>query len=92
MSSIIFTYMLVIDRRGQEGDPQDDDTGDGEQDDAEVKVVDSAYDGGAVAGADTAAGSINKLGDHPGKTDGQTNHEAIKCTLRKEGRGAGGET
>lgn len=58
--------MLVRDRRGQEGDTQGDNTGDAEQDDAEVKVVDSTYDGGTVTGTSAAAGSINKLGDHPG--------------------------
>lgn len=80
--------MLVRDGRGHEGDTQDDDAGDGEQDDAEVKVVDSTDDGRTVAGVNAAAGSENKLGDHPGQTDCQPNHEAVKCTLkeRKEGR------
>lgn len=78
--------MLVGDRGGQEGDAQDDDAGDGEEDDAEVKVVDSTDDGGTAAGVGAAAGSVNKLGDHPGQTDGQPNHEAVKCTLRKERR------
>lgn len=79
--------MLVGDRGGQEGDAQDDDAGDAEEDDAEVKVVDSADDGGTAAGVDAAASSVNKLGDHPGQADGQPNHEAVKRTLRKERRG-----
>lgn len=76
--------MLVWDWRRQDGDTQDDDTGDGEQDDAEVKVMDSTYDGGTVTGICATAGSINKLGDHPGQTNRQPNHEAIKCTLRNK--------
>lgn len=78
--------MLVRDWRGQEGDAHDGDTGDTKQDDAEVQEVDSTYDGGTVTGVSAAAGSINKLGDHPGQTDRQPNHEAIKCTLREEGK------
>lgn len=80
--------MLVRDGGGHEGDTEDDDAGDGEQDDAEVKVVDATDDGWTVTGISAAAGSISKLGDHPGQTDGQPDHEAVKCTLeeRKEER------
>lgn len=85
--------MLVRDGGGHEGDTQDDDAGDSEQDDAEVKVVDATDDGWTVTGTDAAAGPINKLGDHPGQTDGQPDHEAVKGTLkerkgeRKQARG-----
>lgn len=79
--------MLVGDGGGQEGDTQDDGTGDSEQDDAEVKVVDSADDGGTVTGVDAAAGSVNELGDHPGQTDGQPDHEAVKRALKEREEG-----
>lgn len=75
--------MLVRDGGGHEGDAQDDDAGDSEQDDAEVKVVDATDDGWTVTGINAAAGSINKLGDHPGQTDGQADREAVKCTLKE---------
>lgn len=75
--------MLVIDGFGHERDGQDEDAGENKQDDAEVEIVDSTYDGGAVAGAVTAACPINKFSNHPGQADGQANHEAVKSTLRK---------
>lgn len=77
--------MLVRDGGGHEGDTQDDDAGDSEQDDAEVKVVDATDDGRTVTGVNAAAGSINKLGDHPGQADGQPDHEAVKSTLKESG-------
>lgn len=76
--------MLVVDGFGHERDSQDDDTGDDKQDDGEVEVVDSTYDGGTVTGIDTAACPISKLGYHPGQADQQSDGEAVKCTLRKE--------
>lgn len=79
--------MLVGDGGGHEGDHQDDDTGDTEQDDAEVKVVDSADDGGTVTGIGAAAGSVNELGDHPGQADGQPDHQAVKSALKEREEG-----
>lgn len=46
--------------------------------------MDSTYDGGTVAGVDTASCPVNKFSYHPGQADQQANSEAIKCTLRKE--------
>lgn len=82
--SSLITYVLVWDGFGHERDSQDDDTGDSEQDDGEVEVVDSTYDGGAVRRVNTAARPISKFSNHPGQAYRQTNHEAIKCTLEKE--------
>lgn len=81
---IAATYVLVGDRFGHKRDAQDDDTGDNKQDDGEVEVVDSTYDGGTVTGLNTAACPISKLSNHPGQADTQANHEAPKSTLRKE--------
>lgn len=75
--------MLVGDGLGYERDSQDDDTGDDEEDDGEVEVVDPTYDGGTVTGVNTAARPISKLSNHSGQAYSQTNHEAEKCTLKK---------
>lgn len=80
----VVTYMLVGDGFGHERDSQDDDTGDNKQDDGEVEVVDSTYNGGTVTGVNTASCPISKLGNHPGQAYSQANHEAVKCTLKKE--------
>lgn len=61
--------MLVLNGFGHERDSHDDDTGDNKQDDGEVEVVDSTYDGGTVTGANAAACPINKLCNHPGEAD-----------------------
>lgn len=76
--------MLVIDGFGHERDSHDDDAGYSKQDHGEVEVVDSTYDGGTVAGLNTAARPVSELSYHPGQADKQANDEAIKCTLRKE--------
>ena len=78
--------MLVFDGFGHERDSQDEDTRDNKQDDGEVEVVHSAYDGGTVTGVNAAACAICKLGYHPGQADQKANHEAIKSTLREENR------
>lgn len=65
----VVTYMLVLNGFGHERDSHDDDTGDNKQDDGEVEVVDSTYDGGTVTGANAAACPINKLCNHPGEAD-----------------------
>ena len=78
------TYVFVCDGFCHERNAQDDDTGHHKQDDGEVEVVDSAYDGGTVAGVYAAACAVRKLGYHPGQADEQANGEAVKRTLRKE--------
>lgn len=82
----VVTYMLVGDGFGHERDSQDDYTGDNKQDDGEVEVVDSTYNGGTVTGVNTASCPISKLGNHPGQAYSQANHEAVKCTLKKKSR------
>lgn len=76
--------MLVWDGFGHERDSQDDDAGHSEQDDGEVEVVDSTYDGGTVRGVNTAARPISKFSNHPRQAYRQADHEAIERTLKKE--------
>ncbi|TNN71348.1 hypothetical protein EYF80_018426 [Liparis tanakae] len=68
-SCLPVTYVLVVDGFGHERDSQDDDTGDNEQDDGEVEVVDSTDDGGTVTGVNAAACPKSKLSNHPGQAD-----------------------
>lgn len=75
--------MLVRNGFCHERHSKDDDTGDDKQNDGEVEVVDSTYDGGAFTGANTAARPECKLGDHPGQADSQSDHESTERTLRK---------
>lgn len=75
--------MLVRDGFCHERHSKDDDTGDDKQNDGEVEVVHSTYDGGAATGASTAARPVSKLGDHPGQADSQSDRESIERTLRK---------
>lgn len=63
------TYMLVINGLGHEGDSQYDDAGNHKEENAEVEVVDSTYDGGTATGIDAAACPIDKLSDHPGEAN-----------------------
>lgn len=74
--------MLVSNRFGHERYCQNDDTGDGEQDDGEIEVVNATYDGGTVTRGSTGPRSISKLSDHPAQANKQSNNEAIKGTLR----------
>lgn len=76
--------MLVFNGFGHKRNSQDDEAGDNKQNDGEVEVVDTTYDGGTVTGANTAACPESKLSYHPGQPDTQADSEAIKCSLRKE--------
>lgn len=76
--------MLVGNGFGHERDSQDDDTGDSKQDDGEVEVVDSTYDGGTVRGVNTAARPVSKFSNHPRQAYRQADHEPIERTLEEE--------
>lgn len=78
------TYMLVFNGFGHERNSQDDEAGDNKQNDGEVEVVDTTYDGGTGTGANTAACPVSKLSYHPGQADTQADSEAKKGSLRKE--------
>lgn len=80
------TYVLVCDGFGHERDSQDEEDRDDKQDDGEVQVVDSTYDGGAVGGINAAACAVSELSNHPGQAYNQANHQAIKGTLTEEKR------
>lgn len=76
--------MLVFNGFAHERNSQDDEAGDNKQNDGEVEVVDTTYDGGTVTRINTAACPESKLGYHPGQPDTQADSEAIKRSLRKE--------
>lgn len=61
--------MLVFDGFGHKRDSHDEDTGDNKQNDGEVEVVDSTYDGGTFTGFNAAACPKSKLCNHSGEAD-----------------------
>lgn len=61
--------MLVRDGFGHVWDSHDDDAGGDKEDDGEIEVVDSTYDGRTFTGTNAAACAIDKLSNHPGQAD-----------------------
>ena len=78
--------MFVVDGLGHERDADNEDTGDNEEDDAKVEVVNATDDGGTCTGFHTASCPIDKLCYHPGETNKQAYHQPIKRTLLKQER------